>query len=80
LKSLRASEARISLYRLIDQVAETHKPILISGKCNEAVLISAEDWQAVQETLCLLSVPAMRKSVKQGMAESLAKSTKRLKW
>lgn len=46
-----ASEARAGLYRLIDQTAESHQPILISDKRNNAVLVAAEDWQAIQETL-----------------------------
>jgi len=46
-----------SLYRLIDQTAESHQPILIVGQRNNAVLVSAEDWQAIQETLYRLSVP-----------------------
>jgi len=78
--SLTASEARASLYRLIDQAAESHQPILIAGKRSSAVLVSAEDWQAIQETLYLLSVPGMRESIKQGMAEPLAKSAKELDW
>jgi antitoxin YefM len=44
------------------------------------VLLSAEDWSAIQETLFLLSVPGMRESIRQGMAEPLAKSAKALKW
>ena len=75
-----ASEARAGLYRLIDQTSESHQPILISGKRGSAVLISAEDWQAIQETLYLLSVPGMRESIKKGMAEQLDKSTKELNW
>jgi len=75
-----ASEARAGLYRLIDQVTETHKPVIISGKRANAVLISEEDWSAIQETLYLLSVPGMRESIKAGMAEPLAKSAKALKW
>lgn len=54
-----ASEARASLYRLIDEASESHQPILISGKRNSAVLVSAEDWQAIQGTLCLLAVPGI---------------------
>ena len=75
-----ASEARASLYRLIDQTSESHQPILISGKRNSAVLVSADDWQAIQETLYLLSVPGMRESIKKGMAEPLDKSAKKLGW
>ncbi len=75
-----ASEARASLYRLIDQTAESHQPITITGKRSSAVLVSAEDWHAIQETLYLLSVPGMRESIKKGMAEPIAKSAKQLKW
>jgi antitoxin YefM len=75
-----ASEARASLSRLIEQTCESHQPILISGRRSSAVLLSADDWQAIQETLYLLSVPGMRESIKKGMAEPLAKSTRELKW
>ena len=80
MTTLTASEARASLYRLIDQAAESHQPILIAGKRSSAVLVSAEDWQAIQETLYLLSVPGMRESIKKGMAEPLDKSAKGLDW
>ena len=80
MTTLTASEARASLYRLIDQTAQSHQPILIAGKRNSAVLLSAEDWQAIQETLYLLAVPGMRESIKKGMAEPLAKSAKALRW
>ena len=80
MTTLTASEARASLYRLIDQAAESHQPILIAGKRSSAVLVSAEDWQAIQETLYLLSVPGMRESIKKGMAEPLDKSAKELDW
>jgi antitoxin YefM len=75
-----ASEARANLYRLIDETAESHQPVLIAGKRASAVLVSAEDWEAIQETLFLLSVPGMRESIKQGMAEPLARSGKKPGW
>ena len=80
MQTLNASEARVNLYRLIDEVAESHEPILISGKRGSAVLISSEDWSAIQETLYLLSVPGMRESIKEGMAEPLTESAKELDW
>ena len=79
MTTLTASEARAGLYRLIDQAAETHKPVIISGKRANAVLISEEDWSAIQETLYLLSIPNMRESMKEAMSESLSKSKKALK-
>ncbi|MDH4382469.1 MAG: type II toxin-antitoxin system Phd/YefM family antitoxin [Gammaproteobacteria bacterium] len=80
MNTLTASEARANLYRLIDEAAASHEPIIISGKRSSAVLISAEDWSAIQETLFLLSVPGLRESIKEGMAEPLAESAKELKW
>ena len=55
----------------MDEAAESHQPIVISGKRNDAVLISAQDWNAIQETLHLLAVPGMRESIKEGLAESV---------
>ena len=80
MTSLTASEARANLYRLIDQAAESHQPIHITGKRTSAVLLAAEDWQAIQETLHLVSVPGMAASIKEGMAEPLAESAKALDW
>ncbi|KRW59936.1 type II toxin-antitoxin system Phd/YefM family antitoxin [Pseudomonas sp. TTU2014-080ASC] len=80
MRTLTASEARTNLYRLIDQSAESHQPIFITGKRNSSVLISAEDWQAIQETLYLLSVPGMRESIKEGMEEPIDECAKELDW
>ena len=77
---LSASEARANLYRLIDQTAESHEPIFISGKRTGAVLVSEEDWKAIQETLFLLSVPGLRESIKEGMAEPVNERAKELDW
>ena len=80
MHTLTASEARANLYRLIDEAAESHKPITISGKRSSAVLLAAEDWSAIQETLYLLAVPGMRESIKTGMAEPLASRAQELEW
>ena len=80
MDALSASEARANLYRLMDETAASHKPVMITGKRNNAVLIAEDDWSAIQETLHLLSVPGMRESIKTGMAEPLDKSAKALKW
>ncbi|WP_220815883.1 type II toxin-antitoxin system Phd/YefM family antitoxin [Pseudomonas paralcaligenes] len=71
MKALTASESRTNLYRLMEQTAELHQPIMISGKRTSSVLLSAEDWEAIQETLYLLSIPGMRETIKEGMAEPL---------
>ena len=63
-----ADEARDNLQRLIDDTAASHEPLLIAGERNSAVLVSAEDWDAIQETLYLLSIPGMRESIREGLA------------
>ena len=80
MQTLTASEARTNLYRLIDQAAESHQPVVICGKKTSAVLISSGDWAAIQETLFLLSVPGMRESIKEGMAEPLSTLATELDW
>ena len=80
MQSITATEARANLYRLIDEAAQSHAPVLISGKRSDAVLVSSEDWSAIQETLYLLAVPGMRESIKADMAEPLAQSATGLDW
>jgi len=64
---MNASEARDKLYRLLDETASAHEPVLITGPRANAVLIGEEDWNSIQETLYLLSVPGMRESIKEGL-------------
>jgi prevent-host-death family protein len=80
MQTLSVSEARANLYRLIDQAAESHEPIVITGKRTNAVLLSSDDWAAIQETLFLLSVTGMRESIKEGMAISADECSKDLDW
>ncbi len=67
MTTLSATEARKRLYTLVDEVQETHEPIQIMGKRNAAILLSEKDWRAIQETLYLVSIPGMRKSIKKGL-------------
>jgi prevent-host-death family protein len=80
MTTLSASDARANLYRLMDQAAESHQPIIIAGKRHNSVLIAEEDWAAIQETLYLLSVPGMRESIKTGLAEDIASCSTDLDW
>lgn len=80
MTSIAATQARAKLYKLIDSTADSHKPIQITGKRNNAVLISEEDWNAIQETLYLLFIPGMRKSIREGLKTPLKKCSKKLDW
>jgi len=78
--TLNATEARSKLYKLIDETSETHKPILITGKRTNAVLLAEEDWNSINETLFLLSISGMRESIREGMESDLEECDKELGW
>lgn len=80
MTTITASIARANLYKLLDQAAEGHEPVQITGRRNNAVLVSEEDWAAIQETMFLLSVPKMRESIIKGLKTPLSKTKKVLKW
>ncbi len=56
------------------------KPVVITGKRNNAVLISADDWASIQETMYLLSVPGMRESIQEGLQTSTDECDSELNW
>ena len=80
MKTLTVTEARTKLYKLLDETASSHEPIQITGKRTNAILVSADDWEAVKETLYLLSIPGMRKSIGDGLKTPVKKCSKELKW
>jgi PHD/YefM family antitoxin component YafN of YafNO toxin-antitoxin module len=65
---------------LIDETATSHQPVLITGRRNNAVLVSEEDWVAIQETLYLISIPGMRESIKEGMQTPIEECHRELDW
>lgn len=67
MTTLTASAARPRIFHLIDEVAESHDVIQITGKRHSAVLVSSEDWAAIQETLHLCAIPKMRESIRKGL-------------
>jgi antitoxin YefM len=80
MTSITATEARKRLYSLLDDVAASHEPIEITGRRTNAVLISEDDWRAVQETLHLLSIPGMRESIIEGMETPISDLKPELDW
>ena len=77
---LSVTEARSKLYTFIDQTTETHQPFVMTGKRGNAVFIAEEDWNAISETLHLLSVPVMREPTQEGLKQNLSESSKELDW
>jgi antitoxin YefM len=80
MTSVSATEARKQLYKLVDEVQDSHEPVQITGKRGNAVLVGEDDWRAVQETLHLLSIPGMRESIREGMATPVEELDEQLDW
>ena len=80
MTTITVTEARANLFRLLDEVASTHEPILITGKRGNAVLIAEEDWRAIEETMYLLNVPGMRDSIVEGMKAPLEDFSDEVEW
>ncbi len=67
MKTITVTNVRKRLYKLLNEAAESHEPVQITGKGGNAVLVAEEDWRAIQETLYLLSIPGMRESIREGL-------------
>ena len=80
MKSISVTKARSDLYKLIDSTKNSHEPVQIIGKRSNAVLISEEDWRAIEETLFLLSIPNMRESIRKGLNTTLDKCYEDIDW
>ena len=80
MTTLTASEARKRLDALLDSLAESHEVVQIAGKRHCAVLVSEEDWRAIQETLYLTSVPGMKESIIEGLRTPIEECAKELDW
>ena len=66
-KAISVSQARANIFKLIDETNQNHTPIIITGKKNDAVLLSLDDWNNIQETLFLNSIPNVKQSIIEGL-------------
>ena len=80
MKTINATLARGKLYRLINEISSSHEPIQITGKMNNAVLLAEDDWNYIQETLYLLSIPNMRESIIAGLKTPIKECSEKLDW
>jgi PHD/YefM family antitoxin component YafN of YafNO toxin-antitoxin module len=80
MKTISVTKARANLYRLLDETKSSGEPIQIMGKRSSGILLSEDDWRAVSETLYLLSVPGMRKSIRAGLQTPVDKCDAELEW
>jgi antitoxin YefM len=80
MNTITATEARKSLYRLLDEVSESHEPVQITGRRGNAVLVGEDDWRALQETLHLVSLPGMRECIVEGIKAPACDCSDKLDW
>ena len=70
----------MNLHSLIDEAVQSHKPVVIAGKRGNAVLLAEDDWNSINETLYLLSIPGMRESIVDGIKTDFEECDQELDW
>ncbi len=76
MTAISITKARANLYQTVAAVNEYSQPITITNnRGKNAVLVSEDDWNAIQETLYLHSIPGMVESIIEGDKEPLEECT-----
>ena len=78
--TLTTTEASKRLDEVLDHLAESHEVVQIAGQRHCGVLVSEDDWRAIQETLYLASVPGMKESIVEGLRTPIEQCAKELDW
>ena len=64
---INATSARNNFFKIIEEALNTHKPITVTGKNGNIIIISEEDYAAMQETMYLNNIPGMREKIIKGL-------------
>jgi len=80
MTSINITNARKNLFKLVEQVVDSHEPVHITGKNGTAVIISEEDWKNIEETLYLSSIPGMRDSIIEGLKADIDECSEEIEW
>lgn len=82
MKTVPITNARKDIFNLIEQTVANSEPIQITSKKGDVVMVSLEDWSAIQETLYILGIPGMRDSIMEGAKEPIeeCKSLEEIGW
>ncbi|HEX2120026.1 MAG TPA: type II toxin-antitoxin system Phd/YefM family antitoxin [Thermoanaerobaculia bacterium] len=78
MKTVKAIDAQLS--GLVGEASRDKEPIAIESNGARAVLVSFEEWSAIQETLCLTSIPGMRESIQEGMSTPTDECSDTVDW
>jgi len=79
-KIMTVSQVRADIYNVMDETAQSHEPVLITGKRNNVVMVSQEDWNAIEETLYLNSIPKMVSSIQTSKSEEDSEFSEDIEW
>ena len=79
-RAVSVSQARANIFKIIDEINQSHYPIIITGKNNDAVILGLDDWNSIQETLYLTSIQNMRESIIDGLNTSVEDCLTELEW
>lgn len=80
MKTITTTEARKNMARLTKEVATSHEPFQLSTKYGGIILIAQEDWEALQETLYIDSIPGLSDSIIKGMNTPISECKDSLTW
>ncbi len=69
--AITASEARRSLFPLIQAVNDDRTPVEITSRRGNAVLMAKDDYDALEETAHLLRSPANARRLLEGLRQAL---------
>jgi len=80
IRVMSVSQVRKDIYNVMDETAQTHEPVLITGKRNNVVMLSQEDWNAIEETLYLNSISNMASSIQESMIADDSEFSEDIEW
>lgn len=80
MKTINAKEARDDIHNLISFIVVSHQVVQIKGRTGSVVMLSESDWNSIQETLYLDSIPGMTDSIIEGMQANRKECSTELKW
>ncbi len=76
MNEITANIFRENLQSMVDEVADNHTPLKVTRPDGpDFVVLSADDWAAIKETLYLNQIPGMVESIREAAKEPLEEGT-----
>ena len=80
MTTLSSNDAAKRLDEVLNKLAESHEVVQIAGERHSGVLVSEDDWRAIQETLYLTGIPGMKESIVDGLQTPVERCARELDW